>query len=201
MNITDNFTVKGFYYTNTDIKFRKYLEIKSHNTTNPNLVPDLMVIMMNPGSSRPLDENNNGCTLTPAFPDRTQNQIMKVMENTNHHYARILNLSDLRTPHSNELYMFINSDENNEITHSLFCPERNDELNSLFIQDVPVICGWGINTTLRPLAEQALQVIKNSLVIGDLKRNTQWAYYHPLPPVYSKQAAWVESISNQLNNC
>lgn len=71
--------------------------------------PDLMVVMMNPGSSYPLDGIDNNSIPSEADPDTTQQQIMKVMDAALFNYARILNLSDLRTPDSNELYRFLNS--------------------------------------------------------------------------------------------
>ena len=56
------FNVFGHFY---DLKIRKkifkcrsVLEIVSNNLEySPNLLPDAVVIMMNPGSSRPLDKN------------------------------------------------------------------------------------------------------------------------------------------------
>jgi hypothetical protein len=47
------FTITGFYYEVQGIKFQ-YLDIK---TINSGQKPDLMVIMMNPGSSKPLDDD------------------------------------------------------------------------------------------------------------------------------------------------
>jgi len=196
MRLKDNFIIAGFYYTLDNRKFRKFLDIK-HISTNVNS-PDIMVVMMNPGSSKPVNDKDNGCTLTVAIPDRTQDQIMKVMLNTGYQYARILNLSDLRTPDSNELYQFLRSDEIGSIPHSIFCSEREQDFNALFIRDVPIIYGWGVNASLRSLAEQALGMIDTDNPFGVLKENTLWAYYHPLPPVYSKQEAWVNQVSNQL---
>jgi hypothetical protein len=196
MSITDNFIIEGFYYTLDNYKFRKFLDIK-HVNTNLNS-PDIMVVMMNPGSSKPVNDNDNGCTLTVAIPDRTQDQIMKVMLNTGYQYARILNLSDLRTPDSNELYQFLRSKEVDSIPHSIFCSERAQDFNALFISNIPIIYGWGVNASLQDLAEQALVMIDANKPSGVLKKNTLWAYYHPLPPVYSKQAAWVNQVSDQL---
>ena len=49
----NQFKITGFYYEELGFKFRKYLDIKkvSSNCTTP----DLMVVMMNPGSSTAID--------------------------------------------------------------------------------------------------------------------------------------------------
>ncbi len=70
-----------------------------------------MVVMMNPGSSYPLNGIDNNFLPSEAQPDITQKQIMRVMDAVGFDYARILNLSDLRTPDSGELYRFLKSDE------------------------------------------------------------------------------------------
>lgn len=94
----ENFKTTGLFYQKDGYNFRKFLNIVRKNSSQN--TPDLMVVMMNPGSSKPLDgiENNN-CE-SEAIPDNTQNQIMRVMNRCNFDYARILNLSDLREPKS-----------------------------------------------------------------------------------------------------
>ena len=43
------FDISGLFYEKNNLKFRKYLNIKKKKSTL--LYPDLMIIMMNPGSS------------------------------------------------------------------------------------------------------------------------------------------------------
>lgn len=93
------FKITGLYYAELGFKFRKYLDIKRVDTDIT--TPDIMVVMMNPGSSRPIDGIDNNKLESLAVPDNTQSQIMKVMLNSNLQYARILNLSDLREAKSN----------------------------------------------------------------------------------------------------
>ena len=74
----NNFKITGYYYEEQGYQFRKYLNIKK---VNSNLIaPDLMVVMMNPGSSEPIDKNYNGRKETLAKPDKTQEQIMRIMD-------------------------------------------------------------------------------------------------------------------------
>lgn len=161
--------------------------------------PDLMVVMMNPGSSYPLDGIDNNCIPSEADPDTTQQQIMKVMDAALFNYARILNLSDLRTPDSNKLYRFLNSADSSTVQHSIFSPNRKSELAQLFVYGVPVIYGWGVNQTLIPLAKQAIETLCISKPLGILKPNTRYSYYHPLPRIYAKQIEWVRHVTSQHN--
>ena len=150
-----DYEITGLFYKIDNCKCRKYLDIKLKSSKIAN--PDLMVIMMNPGSSYPLDEKDNNTKPSLAKPDKTQNQIVKVMQNTSHEYARILNLSDLRTSNSNELYKFLKSKESKSISHTIFDDNRIEDFNSLFIKDVPVIYAWGVNSALKEYAKLAIK--------------------------------------------
>ncbi|WP_222614664.1 hypothetical protein, partial [Klebsiella pneumoniae] len=51
------FEVTGLFYESNGFKLRRYLDIKRANITLDE--PDLMVVMMNPGSSYPLNGIDN----------------------------------------------------------------------------------------------------------------------------------------------
>lgn len=53
----DNFHVTGLFYQIDEFKFREYLNIKRKGIANSKI--DLMVVMMNPGSSQPVDSIDN----------------------------------------------------------------------------------------------------------------------------------------------
>ncbi|WP_341327748.1 hypothetical protein [Methylotuvimicrobium sp. KM2] len=109
IKLSTEFEVTGLFYEASDYRFRKYLDIKRLGTLKRE--PDLMVVMMNPGSSYPLGGIENNSMPSKAKPDDTQYQIMKVMNEASFDDARILNLSDLRSPNSGVLYKFIKSDK------------------------------------------------------------------------------------------
>lgn len=192
------FKITGLYYSEQGFKFRKYLDIKKINSTL--VEPDLMVVMMNPGSSRPLDGIDNNNKASEAVPDNTQSQIMKIMLNAGFNYARVLNLSDLREAKSKIFYEKIVELEAKGISHSIFDVKRIKELNKLWVNDVPVIYGWGVSTKLKSLALQAIAVCQVSKPYGILKPNTTWAYYHPLPPNHHKQLEWVKEVLAQFSS-
>ncbi|OUS53099.1 hypothetical protein BM607_004005 [Shewanella sp. SACH] len=193
--MSTKFEVTGLFYESNGYKLRKYLDIKRVGVALSE--PDLMVVMMNPGSSYPLDGIDNNSVSSEAEPDTTQQQIMKVMDAAAFNYARILNLSDLRTPDSNELYRFLKSKECSSVKHSIFSPNRKLELAQLFVNGVPVIYGWGVDQALIPLAKQAIETLCINDPLGILKPNTRYSYYHPLPRIYAKQLEWVQHVTSQ----
>ncbi len=192
----NQFQITGLYYEELGFKFRKYLNIKKIDCDRA--IPDLLVVMMNPGSSRPEDGNENNTVESIAIPDNTQSQIMKVMLNAGFEFARVLNLSDLREPKSNEFYKKMAELDSKGISHSIFDINRQDDFNQLWVNNVPVIYGWGVNDYLKPLALKAMDACNVALPFGLQKLSYPWAFYHPLPPVYKKQLEWVEEISEQL---
>jgi hypothetical protein len=66
------------------------------------------------------------------------------------------------------------------------------------IRGVPVIYAWGVSTSLTAPSQAAIKALTISEPLGQLKPGTSCAYYHPLPPVHSKQVAWVKEIVGQL---
>ena len=187
------FKITGLFYQVKGFKFRKYLNIKKTNSERKK--PDLMVVMMNPGSSRPIDGNEDYELETEAVPDNTQDQIMRIMENCNFDYARILNLSDFREPKSSEFYRKLDKLKNNKIAHSIFDENRRNDFDKLFVKNIPVIFAWGVNKNLKELANLAINKIGFEKSFGLKKEGLDFAYYHPLPQNYNKQKEWVETIT------
>lgn len=210
-----HYEVTGYYYEIDGYLFRKYLNIINKNTkeNNPNIIPDLMVIMMNPGSSYPINKNNNGRIETPAKPDATQSQIMKVMDDCGFNYARILNLSDLREHESKVLLSNIKRFDYKGIPHSIFDELRDADFNELFVKNIPVIFACGAYTELKKYAQKAMGKIKSKspkCIIGLCKNdyddnfvlrkiiNYDWAFFHPLPHNKNKHQIWVDQIKAQM---
>ncbi len=191
----NNFEITGLFYESHGHKLRRHLDIKRAGVALNK--PDLMVVMMNPGSSYPLDGIENNTSPSKAKPDATQQQIIKFMIAAKFNYVRVLNLSDLRTPDSKELYRFLKSDGCSSVEHSIFSRNRKSELAQIFVKGVPVIFGWGVNKALVPLARQAIEMLRISKPLGILKKNTRYSYYHPLPKNHSKQLEWVQLVITQ----
>ena len=166
--------------------------------------PDLLVVMMNPGGSRPLNalwdaDVNHG--FASAQPDRTQYQVMRLMLIAKRYgmlwrHARILNLSDLRTPKSAEMVCKLNAYQADD-SHSLFSVGRAKECSEHFKQEsTPVLCGWGLNSAFLPLAKAALKAARLHPLLGISTDGN--LYRHPLPQRHDLQIQWLVQVSKQV---
>ena len=210
------FAVYGRFYerqiAGVDEHLRDRLEIAPHGWPLEDVVqrePDLLVVMMNPGASRPLDAlwEQSG-TDAPGFvaaqPDRTQYQIMRLLLaaqqkrqiGQNWQHARILNLSDLRTPKSaifiDKLQKYASDD-----SHSLFSDARREQAEKLLAnRATPVLCAWGLSPHFVGLAQRALRSVAGHPLLG--LTNDGVLYRHPLPQRHDLQLQWLADISQQV---
>ena len=172
--------------------------------------PDAIVLMMNPGSSRPVGAEGEridrraigrlGCALVPAEPDMTQYQVMRLMRGCGWCHVRILNLSDLRCPKSHEfvaLYRELEAEHGFD-GHSVFSDRRRGELAWKLGEGAPVLRAWGTSPGLDPLIGRCLARLDDRGGVGGLlKEGTTDKFYHPLPPQQAGQRAWVERVVEQ----
>ena len=177
--------------------------------------PDVVVIMMNPGSSHPKDiyhidgeieyPQDHGSTrkgLVLTQPDNTQYQIMRVAVAKGWHHIRVLNLSDLRDPKSGSFLQRV--DVLAEImgghVHSMFCKERAEECARSLKRNgnTPVMLGWGQDPGLIPLAEQCMKRIEGEPVCTVPSDVHPLLNAHPSPMLQSKKLQWLESMVQEL---
>mgnify|MGYP001175495776 CR=1 FL=1 len=163
---------------------------------------DLVAVMMNPGASRPLAElDADGWA--PALPDRTQYQLMKLALHAQRtgwpvRHIRVINLSDLRTPRSADLFAWLATLTDDR--HSVFSPRRADELaRSLGPASVPVLRAWGMAKALQPLARAAVLATSARRVLG--LTDDGLCYRHPLPQRADLQQAWLDAMGRQVEQC
>ncbi|GAB3333254.1 hypothetical protein GCM10027429_13620 [Marivirga atlantica] len=192
----ENFDITGYFYQIGNLKCRKYLNIKKKNTKIRK--PDLMVVMMNPGGSKPIDGIDNGKNEVPTIPDQTQDQIMRVMENCEFNYARILNLSDVRITPSEAFYNILTDLKEKQIPHSIFDNKREQDFKELFVKNIPTIFAWGVGKDLTELAKIAIKKIGIKNPIGIEQNDRDYAYYHPLPRNNNDQIKWVDGITKRI---
>lgn len=209
--LLERFAVYGRFYdrriAGVDEQLRDRLEIAPPDWEVGDIVhrePDLLVVMMNPGASKPLDSLWNGADghgFVPTQPDRTQYQIMQLLlaaqaQGLPWHHARVLNLSDLRTPKS-QLFMEKLDRYAEDDSHSVFSPSRAAECAALFAcATTPVLCAWGMSAHFAPLAARALAACNGHPLLG--LSSDGLAYRHPLPQRYDMQLAWLERVAAQI---
>lgn len=209
------FRVHGHFYDVTlssqRISCRSVLEIvrEGLRPDHPDGALDAVIIMMNPGSSKPLsgqpEELKTGQLplthkkLVSTKPDTTQYQLMRVMHYCGWDYVRVLNLSDLREPKSGNFakqYRRLESDQQYR-EHSIFCDSRSRELAQAFRRkpDAPIICAWGISPLLDPLIDQCTRAIRQyGDLVGLQKEDAPHRYFHPLPALQSAKRKWVTDM-------
>ena len=211
--LLNRFAVYGRFYdkviAGTPEKLRDRLEIAPRDMPLDEVVcrePDLLVVMMNPGASRALDamwDNAGSHGFAAAVPDRTQYQIMRLLVaaqaiGKGWSHARILNLSDLRTPKSEEfiqkLHLYASDD-----SHSVFSATRSGEREVLFgNKKIPVLLGWGLNVQFGPLADSALAAVQGHPILG-LSADGRF-FRHPLPQRHDLQVAWLAQLEAQIRS-
>ncbi|MCU0856994.1 MAG: hypothetical protein MUC65_01135 [Pontiellaceae bacterium] len=173
-------------------------------------LPDAVVIMMNPGSSRPIEEGDTDSLLTMPLPagfrkplvltqpDNTQYQIMRIMVSKQWKHVRVLNISDLRDPKSTS---FIARTQKFAALpggdrHSLFSESRTAERTDMLKRQpgAPFILGWGQDAGLIPLAEQCLSRIAGEKIITVPAGNHPALTAHPSPMLQKKKEEWLDAI-------
>lgn len=200
------FAVHGRYYDaeldGRRFALRSHLEIveRGLDPVSARARPaDLVAVMMNPGGSRPLAEPDAD-GWAEALPDRTQYQLMRLALRAQAagwalRHIRVINLSDLRTPKSAELFatLAVLADDR----HSIFSPARADELaRALGPSRVPVLRAWGMARDLAPLASRAMAATASHKVLGLTDKEP--FYRHPLPQRADLQQAWLDAMARQL---
>lgn len=204
--LLQRFCVYGRYYSarfgDRQFNLRSHLEIFEHGLSWPEVATsdaDLVAIMMNPGASRPLaptDVDGWG----PAMPDRTQYQLMKLAMHAQSQgialrHIRVVNLSDLRTPKSAELFAVLPTLTDDH--HSLFSEHRRAELKrALGAPGVPVLRAWGLAVALTDLARMGVESTASRKVLG--LTDNLLHYRHPLPQRSDLQRAWLGQLGRQI---
>ena len=213
------YNVFGHFYSISDIDCRSVLEIVSKENDIKEfdslslMSPDAVFIMMNPGSSRPLNKVNNIISLksveqlevllVPTKPDTTQYQLMRVMHYCNWKHVRVLNLSDMRDPKSGkfvERYKEIENDTGLK-EHSIFSNARENELKKKLKRknSAPVVYAWGVSPELDPLIKRCTKKLSHIIKVrGILKNGTKNKYFHPLPTLQIDKEKWVKDMVGQI---
>ena len=100
-------TYYGWVDADQDFSKRATLDIlREGDAVAPKDSPNAVVVMMNPGSSAPLQgyagRQSEGVAV-PAMPDKVQYQIMRLMAAADWSHVRIVNLADIRAASSADL--------------------------------------------------------------------------------------------------
>ncbi len=177
-------------------------------------LPDAVVIMMNPGSSRPIEAGDTESLLRMPLPadfrkplvltqpDNTQYQLMRIAVSKGWKHLRILNISDIRDPKSPSFIArtrALDAIEGGD-RHSLFSEARSLERANMLKRKpgAPFILGWGQDAGLIPLARQCLGCIEGEQIVTVPAGSDPVLTAHPSPMLQAKKEAWLAAIRTAL---
>lgn len=214
------YTVYGSFY-NLLLSSKEYLPCRNRLeifaglwTSRPtNIQPDALFIMMNPGSSAPLEmnikppdypidevKNANEVPLNwvSAKPDITQYQVMRVMTAKGWKFVRVLNLSDIREPKSpafNAILKQMSAKEPFDL-HSIFSKYRFIERKNAFKlkKGAPIVLAWGKDKFLIDLAKKGFDSGNLGSAQGIVCDEKGLLYSHASPTLQVHKEQWLERI-------
>jgi hypothetical protein len=147
-----------------------------------------------------LHEDISRSEFVEAKTDPTQYQLMNLMELMEYNRLDILNLSDICEGNYDnfKLYLKVFQTFKNQL-HSIFSQERAKELSELMDEETPIILAWGTNSTIKELAEKALQTTNTFKRYGVAYSNLPY-FRHPKPLLIKNRIEWLAEIKQQLNS-
>ena len=172
-----------------EINCRNVCDIKRNNISKSERL-DAYLILMNPGSCHPIDENYTipkyydwehiDIDMVECIPDYAQYQVMKLMDNKKWNYVRILNLSDIIMGKSKDFIGLLHTIPFNE--HSIFSNRRLDNRSQVMKEEAKIIASWGGNKELKELAILCKESLQNKDIVGIPydKEALRYKYIKPL---------------------
>ncbi|MDP2161296.1 MAG: DUF1643 domain-containing protein [Flavobacterium sp.] len=191
--IKDEYNITGYFYRNDNKICRKVLHIhKSINIKNP----DLLVIMMNPGSSRPSDlkkfteiGDHHVNQLIKTTPDTTQKKVILFMESKQLQHAVVLNLIDICNPKSTTLVS-----KNIAFSNFNSIDKAEDFIKEHASSAQTVLLAWGCKKIFKKQITTVLEVLKtkNKTIYGYSNTTTsdRIYFYHPL----KRGEKWLDKV-------
>ncbi len=203
--------VKGRFYILTEknlkIKCRSLLTIEDTTASGKK---KLLVVMLNPGSSRPLTKTYKEALvstsrinelekipLIDSKPDITQYQIMRVMHKLIFSNANIINLYDVREPKSRILFDNAKKEKIQDEA-SIFSDTRKAELKKYFTSDTTVILAWGNIKSIFETEKKAIKKIEHLADKIYSVRSSDNIICHPSPQNHNFKIRWLDSMIGQL---
>lgn len=211
------FSVYGHFYKlkigSESVSCRSVLEIIQTNESGeiPE-TPCAVIVMMNPGSSSPKDQNyiekefvpseirssSWFKEVIPAKPDPAQYQIMRLMLLEGWNHVRILNLSDLCNGNSGSFSTDFSHYETLDSSnpHCITDIGRRTELNRYCSKVQYIVAAWGREKVLLKSAEDFLE---NFNTVSGISVGYP-CYYYASPSRKDYKLKWLENIQPTLIN-
>ncbi|WP_223702162.1 hypothetical protein [Sutcliffiella deserti] len=169
---------------------------------------DAVFLLVNPGACSASDQSYDIPVLVPtketipfvdAKSDQTQWQLMRLMKLKQWNHTAIINLSDICSGNINvflKTFKLLQSKKKYE--HSILFCRRKKELEALLNQNNgPVIAGWGTNSSIRKIAEEALKHPLLQNITGINYRQPPY-FLHPRPALMENRRIWLKKMSSLI---
>lgn len=213
-SLKQDFTVQGEFYRlsrrdEEPLICRRRVEI-IHNAALPSQAPDVVAVLMNPGSIRLQNPQatdsfvvirNAGqwpmrdSQLQPLKPDNTQYQLMRLMRLMGWQTLRLINLSDLCDANSARFARHYQTLNHETTPHSLLHPSRHKELNRL-LKAEHLLLAWGSNPVQEADARAFLKRVQRRKPIG-LSLEPPW-FRFASPYRKDQKLSWLQEIYRML---
>ena len=173
-------------------------------------IANALVVMVNPGSSQPTDkeyvippyhENLMEIPMVEASSDQTQHQLMRLMEFRGWDMIYIINLSDLIEGNLASFQDALNAFRNNENhEHSIFSPNRREQINKLLSKNTKMIVGWGVQPIMKKEMYEALMILEEHGKVIGVRHQTPPYYLHPKPALIEDRIQWLVHMKKLLDS-
>lgn len=211
MHLVDGvrFRCTGLFYDwradRADFAKRAILEIfrDSQPTPGPDSRPEVVVVMMNPGSSAPLAgycQPEFAGQRVSAKPDAVQYQVMRLMAAAGWQHARVVNLADVRAAKSADLYALIEAGATRADLGAMFAG-ASCVPTAAAVSAPRVICAWGMDKRLAPYAREAQAWLdaQGIVPLGVQAASTFPAYRYPKPVGnWNMALEWLATLKAQV---
>jgi len=166
---------------------------------------DAVIVMSNPGSCMPISGTASG-EWTEAKPDRTQLQLMRLMERMTWDELVIVNLSDLCDGNHENYSALLKRCEVSGIAHSRFAMQPESEWSKVISSSDRLLYGWGGNKEAKKMASAyGLLNLDNMFATHGKMPVAVWHSVkgypkHPYPYIADRCEAWVEDMVEVLHS-
>ncbi|WP_019415072.1 hypothetical protein [Paenisporosarcina sp. TG20] len=166
---------------------------------------DAVIVMFNPGSCKPTLDVHSG-EWTESMPDKTQFQLMRLMEHMAWNEMKIVNLSDLCEGNFTEFVGLLKRCDYKGIAHSRFVSNPESEWSKVISGADRLLYGWGEKSEAKELANvYGLSDADNMVALHGKKPIAVWDPVrgypkHPFPFIPKNREAWLEEMVELLND-
>lgn len=163
-----------------------------------------VMVIFNPGNCKPIAGTQVG-DWTEAKPDKTQFQLMRLMERMIWDEVVIVNLSDFCEGNAEKLNALVNGYEHAGKVYSRFANDPVSEWINVISSADRLLYGWGAKPLAKEMAD-AYRLLDDDYMFTTYGKKPEAVWHsvkgypkHPNPQFPVKCAEWLEEMEGVLN--